>query len=128
VPAFRTASEQIARLAELSADDAASAAAHRLCVAGALLNLGAGVPAAALGAAGTADAARVRRLIDGPAAISRTRVISIASTAAAAALVPLLLLAGPAAAARGMSHCRHGHMAAQTTTSAGAQPMLRVSR
>ncbi len=72
VAAFRVAGEQVARLAELSADDAACAAAHRLCVAGALLNLGAGVPAAALGAAGIADAARVRRLINGPAAIGRT--------------------------------------------------------
>jgi Zn-dependent protease with chaperone function len=63
VPAFRIAREQVARLAELRADDAASGASHRLAVAGALLNLGAGVPAATLGAAGTADAARVRRLI-----------------------------------------------------------------
>jgi Zn-dependent protease with chaperone function len=109
VPAFRTAREQVTRLAELRADDAASAAAHRLTAAGALLNMGAGVPAAALGAAGTADAARVRRLIDGPAPISRTRAVSVAFTAAAAALVPLLLLAGPAASARGMNYCPHGH-------------------
>lgn len=33
VPAFRVAGEQVARLAELSADDAASASAHRLTVA-----------------------------------------------------------------------------------------------
>jgi len=112
VPGFRIASEQVARLAELSADDAASAAAHRLAIAGALLSLGAGVPAAALGAAGTADAARVRRLIDGPSAISRTRAASVALTAVAAALVPLLLLAGPAASARGMNYCPHGRPAA----------------
>ncbi len=108
VPAFRIAREQVARLAELSADDVASATAHRLAVAGALLSLGAGVPAAALGASGTADAARVRRLIDGPAAIGRTRAVSIAFTAGAVALVPLLLLAGPAASARGMNYCAHG--------------------
>ena len=107
VPAFRVAREQVARLAELSADDAASAVAHRLAVAGALLNLGAGVPAAALGAAGTADAARVRRLIDGPAAISRTRAASVMFAAAAVVLVPLLLLAGPAASASGMNYCPH---------------------
>ncbi len=108
VPAFRIAREQVARLAELRADDVASAAAHRLAVAGALLNLGAGVPAAALGAAGTADAARVRRLIDGPAAIGRTRAAAVASAVAAVVLVPLLLLAGPAASARGMNYCPHG--------------------
>jgi Zn-dependent protease with chaperone function len=108
VPAFRIAREQVTRLAELRADDAASAAAHRLTVAGALLNLGAGVPAAALGASGTADAARVRRLIDGPAAISRTRAAAVTSAVAAVVLVPLLLLAGPAASARGMNYCPHG--------------------
>ncbi len=108
VPAFRIACEQVARLAELRADDAASAAAHRLAVAGALLSMGAGVPAAALGAAGTADAGRVRRLIDGPAAISRTRAAAVTSTVAAVLLVPLLLLAGPAASARGMNYCPHG--------------------
>jgi Zn-dependent protease with chaperone function len=112
IPAFRIAREQVARLAELSADDAASAVAHRLAVAGALLNLGTGVPAAALGAAGTADAARVRRLIEGPAAISRTRTVSIASIAAAVALVPVLLLAGPAATALAMNYCPHGLAAA----------------
>ena len=111
VPAFRTAAGQVARLAELSADDAASGASHRLAVAGALLGLGDGVPAAALGA-GTADAARVRRLIDGPAVISRTRVASVAAAVGAAAVVPLLLLAGPAASAWGMNYCPHGPAAA----------------
>jgi len=114
LPAFRIAAKQVARLAELTADDAASAAAHRLAVAGALLNLGAGAPAAALGAAGTADAARVRRLIDGPAVISRTRAATVAAAAAAVALVPLLLLAGPAASAIGMTYCPHRPVAAPT--------------
>ncbi len=118
VPAFRIACQQVTRLAELSADDAASAAAHRLSVAGALLSLGAGVPAAALGATGTADAARVRRLIDGPASISRIRAVSIAFTAAAVALVPLLVLAGPAASARGMNYCPHGPAAARAAAMA----------
>jgi Zn-dependent protease with chaperone function len=117
VPAFRVAREQVARLAELRADDAASAAAPRLAVAGALLNLGAGIPAVALGAAGTADAARVRRLIDGPAAISRTRAAAVTSAVAAVVLVPLLLLAGPAASARGMNYCPPGPaVAAQAAT------------
>jgi Zn-dependent protease with chaperone function len=107
VPAFGIAAGQVARLAELRADDAASSAAHRLAVAGALLNLGAGVPAAALGA-GTADAARVRRLINGPAAISRSRVAAVACTAAAAVLVPLVLLTGPAVYAWAMTYCPHG--------------------
>ena len=111
MPAFRVAREQVTRLAEFRADDAACAVAHRLAVAGALLSMGAGAPVAAL-AAGTADAARVRRLIDGPVVISRTRAAAVACTAAAAALVPLLLLAGPAASARGMNYCPHGPAAA----------------
>jgi len=124
VPAFRVASEQVTRLAELRADDAASAVAHRLSVAGALLSMGTGVPAAALGA-GTVDGARVRRLIDGPAAVSRTRVVSVAFAAAAVVLVPLLLLAGPAASARGMNYCPHGPAAAQAVAAApvGALPL-----
>jgi len=105
VAAFRIACTQVARLAELTADDVASRAAHRLAVAGALLNLGAGVPAAALGATGTADAARVRRMIEGPAAISKTHTTFLATTAAAVPLVPLLLLAGPAAFAWWIGSC-----------------------
>jgi Zn-dependent protease with chaperone function len=115
VAAFRIAREQVARLAELSADDTASTAAHRLAVAEALLNLGTGAPAAALGAAGTADAERVRRLIEGPPALSRTRAAAVTSTLAAVVIVPLLLLAGPAASVRGMNYCPHaGPAAAQT--------------
>ena len=117
VPAFRVAWEQVTRLAEFRADDAACAVAHRLAVAGALLSMGAGVPVAAL-AAGTADAARVRRLIDGPVVISRTRAAAVACTAAAVALVPLLLLAGPAASARGMNYCPHGPAVAAQASAA----------
>src|SRR5206468_1393789 len=87
----RMAREQVARLAELSADDVASAAAHRLAVAEALLNLGTSPPAAALGATGTADAARVRRLIEGPAALSKARAAAVTSTLT----VKVMLSAGP---------------------------------
>ena len=118
VPAFHVAHGQVARLAEFRADDAASAVAHRLTVAGALLNMSASIPAMALGAAGTADAARVQRLIDGPAVISRARMVSVASAAAALVLVPVLLLAGPAAAARGMSYCPHRPPAAAQASAA----------
>lgn len=111
VPAFRTAHEQVTRLVELRADDVASAAAHRLAVAAALLRLGAWAPAAALGAGGTAGAARARRLITGPAAISRDRVAAIVLTATAIVLVPLLLVAGPASA-RGLNYCPHSRAVA----------------
>jgi hypothetical protein len=106
VRAFRACGTQVTRLAELSADDAASAATHRLAAAGALLNLGSrtGVPAVAL-AAGSADAAQVRRLIEGPAAISKTCVTAVATTSAAVPLVPLVLLAGPVALAWWVGCC-----------------------
>ena len=117
VPAFRKAHEQVILLAELAADDAASAASHRLAIAEALLSMSGAVPAAALGASGTAGAVRVRRLIEGPAAISRARAVSVGCTAAAIALVPVILLAGPAASVLGMSYCQHGHaVAAQAPT------------
>jgi Zn-dependent protease with chaperone function len=107
VAAFRVAREQVARLAASSARSSASRAAHRLAVAGALLELGVHMPAAALGAAGNADAARVRRLIEGPPAVSRIRSAVVACAVAALALVPLLLLAGPAVSALGVNYCLH---------------------
>jgi len=112
VPAFRKAHEQVILLAELAADDAASTASHRLAIAEALLSMSGAAPAAALGASGTAGAVRVRRLIEGPAAISRAWAVSVGCTAAAIALVPVILLAGPAASVLGMSYCQHGHAVA----------------
>jgi hypothetical protein len=45
VPAFRHGHEQVARLAELLADDAAACTTHRLTLAGALFTVGAGARA-----------------------------------------------------------------------------------
>jgi Zn-dependent protease with chaperone function len=106
VRAFRQGHEQVARLAELLADDVAAAASPRLKVAEALLALAAPAPAAALGAGGSATAARVRRLIAAPDPIGRTRTAAGTLTVAALAAFPLILLAGPAAVS-GMSCCPH---------------------
>jgi Zn-dependent protease with chaperone function len=102
VPAFRYARDQVVRLAELAADDAAAARAPRLTVAEALLTLGA-APLGALGAGGSSAAARVRRLIAVPRPLSRAA--SLGGTFAIAALIafPLILAAGPAVAA--IAHC-----------------------
>jgi hypothetical protein len=108
---LRIAGEQVARLAELRAEDAATAVAHWLAGAGGLLSLGAGVPAAAL-RGGSGDAARVRRLIDGPTAISRSRAGSVVAATVAATLVPLVLLAVPVAFTWGMNYCSHRPAAA----------------
>jgi Peptidase family M48 len=133
VPAFRHARDEVARLAELAADDAAAARSPRLAVAEALLALGA-VPASAvlasaglattgraaaraLGAGGSTAAARVRRLIAAPNPLGRAA--STAGTLAVAALValPLVLLGAPAFGALGSGHhppppagwVRHAH-------------------
>jgi Zn-dependent protease with chaperone function len=113
VRAFRQGHEQVARLVELLADDAAAAASPRLKVAEALLALAAPAPAAALGAGGSATGARVRRLIAAPAPIGRARTAAGALTVVALAAFPLVLLAGPAAVSA-MACCPHADAVAST--------------
>jgi len=109
VPAFGRAHEQVARLTELLADDAAARVSHRLTVAEALLALGAPAPAAAaaLGAGGSTAAARIRRLIAAPAPLSRAAAAAGMLTVAALLALPLAFLAGPATAAAGKNYCHH---------------------
>jgi Zn-dependent protease with chaperone function len=114
VPAFGHARQQVARLTELLADDAAAAASHRLTVAEALLALGARAPApaAVLGAGGPGAGARIRRLIAAPAPLGRAGAAAVALAVAALLAAPLVLLAGPAAAASVPNYCHHPHAAA----------------
>jgi len=121
VRAFRQGHEQVARLVELIADDAAAVASPRLKVAEALLTLAAPAPAtaAALGAGGSATAARIRRLIAAPAPISRARTAAGMATIAVLAAFPLVLLAGPAAAASGMHCCPQTIATAHATARPG---------
>lgn len=104
VPAFRLARDQVARMAELAADDAAARRSPRLTVAEALLTLGTAsaakgatglLPSAAgaLGAGGATAAARVRRLIAAPDPLSRTASTGAAAAIAALAAMPLALAA-----------------------------------
>jgi Zn-dependent protease with chaperone function len=132
VRAFRDGYEEVARLVELLADDAAAAASHRWCVAEALLTLAAPAPvtAAALGAGGSATSARVRRLIAAPAPVSRAGTLGGLLSVTALAALPLVLLAGPAVIAIGQGYCppaatappvpRHCDVAAGCATSAAA--------
>jgi Zn-dependent protease with chaperone function len=108
VRAFRQGHEQVARLVELLADDAAAVASPRLKVAEALLALAAPASSAAavLGAGGSATAARVKRLIAAPAPIGRARATAGLLTVAALTAFPLVLAAGPAAAVSGMNNCQ----------------------
>jgi beta-lactamase regulating signal transducer with metallopeptidase domain len=123
VPAFRLAHEQVARLAELLADDAAAAAAPRLTIAEALLALAAPAPAPAggLGAGGSATGARIRRLIAAPAPLSRAASTAGALSVAALIAFPLLTVTGPAIAASGMNYCPHPPAAAAP---AGSRPSM----
>jgi bla regulator protein blaR1 len=90
------AATQVGILVEMAADDCA-ARQHRLPLARALLALAtAPVPAAALGAAGTAGGQRIRRLLDPPRpAGTGRRIVGSAVTLLAA---PALALAVPAGA------------------------------
>jgi peptidase M48-like protein len=91
VPLFARGPQEVARLAELRADDAAARRSGRFPLVAALLAMGTGaaVPTAALGATGGATAARVQRLLDPPAR---------GAGGACALLAVILLLAAAAAA------------------------------
>src|SRR5487761_1426473 len=95
--AFRRARDEVARLAELAADDTAAARSPRLAVAEALLALSSGpVVPSALGAGGSTAAARIRRLIAAPDPLSRAATTAGTFAVAALSTLPLILLAVPA--------------------------------
>ena len=128
LPAFARARDEVARLAELVADDAAAAHWPRLAVAEALLTLGtaperpAAQPAAwALGAGGSTAAARVRRLIAAPNPLSRAASAAGALAVAALVALPLILLAAPAFSAVGTGHHVHSAAAAAAYADRGSR-------
>lgn len=96
VPLFGRGAEEAARLAEMSADDAAARRAGRTTVVAALLSIGTGVavPAAALAAAAYAVPARVERMLS-PARPARAAVcrLALAAAVAMAAAMPAVLAA-----------------------------------
>ena len=96
LPLMQDAEAQVARLAEMHADDAATRVGDPRSLATALVVLAtAGNPAPALAAAATDAVQRIHRLLGAPshwAAAART-------TAAALALTPVLLALAPAALA-----------------------------
>jgi Zn-dependent protease with chaperone function len=103
IPFFAEAARQVSYLAEAAADDAAVRRAPRLTLAAALLAVAAGgIPAGALGAAGTAAAQRIRRLIDPP---QRGSLLQQAATSAALAAVTALAIAVLALAVMTISRC-----------------------
>ena len=100
VPLMRDAEEQVARLVELHADDAATRTRDPRLLATALVVLAAaGSPAPAL-AAGSADSVqRIHRLLGPAEPLGRARRQLLRAAAAALALTPVLLALTPAAVA-----------------------------
>ncbi|HXS65798.1 MAG TPA: M56 family metallopeptidase [Streptosporangiaceae bacterium] len=102
VPVFARGATEVARLAEMSADDAAARRSGRPTLLAALLTMGTGqaVPASALAVTGGAVTARVQRLIEPPryGRQARNKVALVAVTGLLiAATATVMVFAGPLA-------------------------------
>ena len=97
LPLMRDAEEQVARLVELHADDAATRGRDPRLLATALVVLAtAASPAPALAAGATDSVQRIRRLLGPGEPLGRARRQLLRATAAALALTPVLLALTPA--------------------------------
>ena len=97
VPLMRDADAQVARLAEMHADDAATRTCEPAPLATALVILAAGAsPVPALAAAATDAVQRIQRMLGPAEPLGRTRRRLLRTTAAALALAPVLLALAPA--------------------------------
>jgi Zn-dependent protease with chaperone function len=100
LPLMRDTEAQVARLAEMHADDATTLARDPRPLATALVVLAtAGNPAPALAAAATDAVQRIHRLLGPAEPLGRARRQLLRITAAALALTPVLLALAPAALA-----------------------------
>jgi peptidase M48-like protein len=96
VPLFTQGPGEVARLAEMCADDAAARRAGRGTLVAALLAMGTGtaVPAAALAATGGATLTRVQRLLDPPRRARRARCgVALMAMTLWLAVMPVLVAA-----------------------------------
>lgn len=106
VPAFRHAEDEVARLTEMVADDAAIRTVDRLTLATALVRLAEGTtPAGALGAGGSTVLIRVRRLADPAAPLSPTRRLATLAGVALIVMTPLAVAAAPAVSVGSAGYC-----------------------
>jgi hypothetical protein len=97
LPLMRDADEQVARLVELHADDAAARARDPRLLATALVVLAtAASPAPALAAAATDSVQRIHRLLGPAEPLGRVRRQLLRTIAAALALTPVALALAPA--------------------------------
>ena len=100
LPLMRDAEEQVARLVELHADDAATRGRDPRLLATALVVLATGAsPASALAAGATDSVQRIHRLLGPGEPLGRARRQLLRATAAALALTPVLLALTPAVVA-----------------------------
>jgi beta-lactamase regulating signal transducer with metallopeptidase domain len=100
LPLMRDAEEQVARLVELHADDAASRGRDPRLLATALVILAAATSPASTLAAGTTDSVqRIHRLLGPGEPLGRARRQLLGAAAAALALTPVLLALTPAVVA-----------------------------
>lgn len=106
VPAFRHAEDEVARLTEMVADDAATRTVDRLTLATALVRLAEGsTPAGALGAGGSTALVRVRRLADPAAPLSPMRRLATLAGVALIVMTPLVVAAAPAVSVVSAGYC-----------------------
>ncbi|MBW3551510.1 MAG: M48 family metalloprotease [Proteobacteria bacterium] len=106
VPLFTAAANEIARLVEMRADDAAARDTDQISVAAALVALaGMRAPRAALAAADTAGAMRVMRLLEPAVPVGLGRRVALVAALTLLLLAPALLAAYPAFAAAGADIC-----------------------
>jgi Zn-dependent protease with chaperone function len=106
VPAFRTGCEEVARLIEMLADDAATRRCDRMTVAAALVALAEGAaPAASLAAGGPAALSRVDRLVGPARPLGALRTVVGAAVAGILLVAPLAVAVAPAAAATHADFC-----------------------
>ena len=100
LPVMRDAEEQVARLVELHADDAATRGRDPRLLATALVVLAnAASPASALAAGATDSVQRIHRLLGPAEPLGRPRRLLLRAAAAALALTPVLLALTPAVVA-----------------------------
>jgi Zn-dependent protease with chaperone function len=97
LPLMRGADEQVAKLVEMHADDAAMRTSDPRSLATALVALAtAGSPASALAAAATDSVQRIHRLLGPAEPLGRARRLLLRAMAASLALIPVLLALTPA--------------------------------
>lgn len=120
VALFAQAHEEIARLVELAADDAAAARHGRLPVAAAMVTMASGeAPSMAMAAGGAGALERVRRLVGPARPLGPGAVLAGFALAVALLVVPALAAAAPALAAAGMPACPMASTTASTAMGPG---------